>query len=301
MTLVPAQKGLNALCAQGSADREDLVSIASDLSWVEQSSPVTYSFNIASFPTTANAGFDARLYLVPNVDATESDPDWVEPNLAIIQVYLNPNGLATVGVMVKTNAANGNGLLYSQDSYWNSTNSHAVGTWSFTFTGDTNVQITAPDGEKGNVMFPLDDADLQSLFGTGMEIYLGGFPNGSGNQGQSMVYGSVGITNGSTQLLYDNFATDPSINLANWIVASSGSPGAVFLTSPTTVYWLNWTAPANGFFVQTNGNLLNKNAWSTNDGFSVNNLGTYFQTAVDVTNLASGSPLFFRLNNNPTR
>ena len=303
MTLLPAVKGLNTLCAQGSADREGLTSIPTDLQWVGQSKPVTYSFKIAQFPSAAFAGFDARLYLVPNINATESDPDWVEPNLGIIQVYLNANGLATVALMVKTNAPVNNGNLYTQDTYWNSTNSGVVGNWSFTFTDDTNVLITAPDGETANVMFPLDDADLQSLFGTGgMVIYLGGFPNGSANQGQDMIYGNVGISNGGTSLLSDDFATDTQINqTTDWIVASSGAPGAVFLTSPTTKYLLQWTAPANGFFVQTNGDLQNNSGWSTNEPFSPVNLGSYFQQTVDVTNLPNGGQLFFRLNDNPTR
>jgi len=301
MTISRAVKGLNALCAQGSADRESLTSIAQNLSWIGQSSPVTYSFNIAQFPGAANAGFDARLYFVPNINATESDPDWVEPNLGLIQVYLNANGLASVEVMVKTNAPNDNGNLYSMDSYWNSTNSPAVGNWSFTFTSNTNVQITAPDGETASVVFPLNSTDLSTIFGSGMVIYLGGFPNGSANQGQNMIYHSMAISNGASTLLSDNFAADTVINASDWIVASSGAPGAVFLTAPTTLYLLQWSAPAVGFFVQTNGNLLNGGAWSTNEPFSPVNLGSYYQQTVDVTNIpSSGSPLYFRLNNNPT-
>lgn len=301
MTIQPAVKGLNALCAQGSADRESVSSFAQNLSWIGQTSPVTYTFNIAQFPSPAFAGFDARLYLVPNINATESDPDWVEPNLGLIQVYLNGNGLASVEVMVKTNAPNDNGNLYSQDAFWNSTNSPAVGNWSFTFTNNTNVLITAPDGETASVVFPLNATDLQNIFGSGMVIYLGGFPNGSANQGQNMIYHSTAISNGATTLLSDNFATDTVINPSDWIVASSGAPGAVFLTAPTTAFLLQWSAPAAGFFVQTNGNLLSGSQWSTNEPFSPVNLGSYYQQTVDVTNLpASGSPLYFRLNNNPT-
>ena len=300
LTLQHAVKGLNTLCAQGPYDRESLVTYNANFSWVGSPTPVTYSFNIAQFPGTAYAGFDARLYLVPNPDASESDPDYAEPNLAMIQVYLNGSGLASVGILVKTNAANGNGNLYSQDAYWNSTNSPAVGNWRFTFTDNTNIQITAPDGETANVIFPLDSTDLQNLFGSQLVVYVGGFDNAVG-QGQDAVFGNLGITSGNTQLLYDDFATDTQINPSEWLTESSGSPGAVFLTSPTTVYWLSWAAPATGFLVQTNGNLLNSSEWSTNDTFSPVNYGNYLQTAVDVTNLPPSGSLFFRLNNNPTR
>jgi hypothetical protein len=298
MTLTPAVKGLNALPANGPYDREGLVTFDTDFSFVSQPAPVTYSFNIAQFPSAAYAGFDARLYLVPNGTASESDPDYVEPNLIMIQAYLNANGLASVGILVKTNAPNGNGNLYSQAVYYNTTNSGAVGNWSFKFSGDTNILVTAPDGETGSLILPLDDADLQSLFGSTMVVYIGGFDNAVG-QGQDMVFGNVGITSGSTSLLFDNFATDTTISPNEWLTASSGAPGTVFLTSLTTEYWLSWTAPASGFFVQTNNNLLNNSAWSTNDPFSPVNYGNYLQTAVDVTNVPASGPLFFRLNNNP--
>ena len=300
MSIKPAVKGLNALPANGPYDRESLTTYNTDFSWIQQTAPVTYSMNIAAFPSVAYAGFDARLYLVPNPNATESDPDYVEANLVMMQVYLNANGLASVGILVKTNAPGGNGNLYSQAVYYNTTNSGAIGNWNFTFTHDTNILVTAPDGETGNLILPLDDADLQSLFGSSLVVYVGAFDNVVG-QGQDMVFGSVGISNGSTQLLYDDFATDTTISPTEWITASSGSPGTIFLTSPTTKYWLSWTTPASGFFVQTNGNLLINSAWSTNDTFSPVNYGNYLQTAVDVTNLPSnGSPLFFRLSNNPT-
>jgi hypothetical protein len=300
MTLKPAVKGLNAIPANGPFDRESLATFDTDFSWIQQASPVTYSFNIASFPSSTYSGYDARFYLVPNSVATESDPDYQEANMAMIQVYLNANGHATAEVMVKTNAPGGNGVLYTQDVTWNTTNSPAVGNWSFTFTLDTNVLIKAPDGESTNVMFPLDDADLQSLFGSSMVVYIGAFDNVVG-QGQQMVFGNVGISNGSTVLLSDNFATDTTISSADWLTASSGAPGAIFLTQPTTVYWLDWTTPASGFFVQTNATLLNAAEWSTNDPFSPVNYGNYLQTAVDVTNLPPSGSLFFQLNNNPVR
>ena len=45
-----------------------------------------------------------------------------------------------------------------------------------------------------------------------MVVYFGGYNNGSANNGQRVVFNSVGITNGSTMLLYDNFLADTTID-----------------------------------------------------------------------------------------
>lgn len=300
--------GLNTVNNDGPYDRESLETYNYNYSWVDSATPVTYSMKIAAFPGTNYNGYDARFYLVPNISATESDPDYQESTLAMISVYLNGTGQSGATIGVKANAANGNGDLYdSTNPTFTTTNSPITGNWSFTFTGNTNILVTAPDGESTNWILPLlTSSQVESDFGSSLVVYVGGYDNGSANVGQGMVFASVGITNGSTQLLYDNFVTDSSIDTYNnggpWILASSGSVPSLFLTAPTSVYNVDWTAPAAGFFVQTNSSLTAANAgnWSTNDPLTWVQLGNHFQTTVDVTNLPPSGNLFFRLNNAPT-
>jgi hypothetical protein len=300
--------GLNTTCNDGQYDRESLVTFNYNYTWVDQSGPVTYDMDIAQFPGVKYNGFDARLYLVPNSEATEADPDYQESSLAMISVYLNGTGQAAATIGCKANAANGNGDLYdSTNPIFTTTNSPVVGNWSFTFTHNTNILVTAPDGESTNLTLPLlTSSELESDFGSSaMVVYVGGYDNGSANIGQNMVFASVGITNGGAQLLYDDFLTDTQINQflvdgGPWIEASTGSSPGIFLTSPTSKFNVDWTVPAAGFVLQTNANLLSNNGWSTNDPLTAVQLGDHFQATVDATNLPPSGPLYFRVNDNPT-
>jgi hypothetical protein len=306
MSISKPVSGLNIINNDGPYDRESLVTFAYNFTWVDQPDPVTYAMNIAAFPGTNNANYNARFYLVPNSAADESEPDWTEQYLAMISVGLNNTGQATATIGMKNSQpGSGNGDLYdSTNPLFTTTNSGVVGNWSFTFTDNTNIVVVAPDGESTNWILPLlTSSQLESQFGnSAMVVYLGGYDNGSANIGQGVTFASVGITNGSTQLLYDNFQQDSTINSGVWIKASDGSVPSTYLTAPTSEYYVDWTAPAVGFLVQTNSNLSNGSGWSTNDPFTVYQLGGHFQTTVDATNLPSpGGNLFFRLNNAPTQ
>ena len=164
----PAQ-GLNIVNNSGGGyDRESLLTLKTDYSWVDQPNPVTYSIGIAGFPGVKYSGYDARLYLVPSYSASEAEPDWGENYLAMITVYLDGSGKANATIGCKdSQGGSGNGDLYdSTNPVFTTTNSPIVGTWSFTFSHNTNILVTAPDGEHTNWILPLlTSSELESDFG----------------------------------------------------------------------------------------------------------------------------------------
>jgi hypothetical protein len=232
MSISEPVKGLNIVNNSGGGyDRESLLTFDSDFSWVDQSQPVTYSMDIADFPGPLYSGYNARIYLVPNPAALEAEPDWAESSMAMISVSLGGNNFASVTIGCKNGSPNNNGNLYdSTNPTFNTTNSPVVGNWSFTFTHNTNILVTAPDGESTNWILPVYTGSdptnvLSTAFGSALEVYFGGYNNGTAHNGQRVVFANVGITNGSSALLYDNFLEDTIIHYfltdgGPWVQAS---------------------------------------------------------------------------------
>jgi hypothetical protein len=306
MSISQPVQGLNIVNNSGGGyDRESLLTLQTDYSWVDQPGPVTYAMGIASFPSVKYAGYDARFYLVPSASATEAEPDWTENYLAMISVYLDGSGKANATIGCKdSEGGNGNGDLYdSTNPVFTTTNSPIVGTWSFKFSHNTNILVTAPDGESTNWTLPLlSSSALESDFGTVMEVYLGGYNNGTANIGQRVVFSYVHIYGGSDEL-YDNFLADETINYYEtggpwYIDASDGSvPAAYIIPANTTTKWyLDWSLPANGFSVQTNSNLSTPGAWAAIPALTAAQYGDHMHSEVDVTNLPSSSSEFYRLS-----
>jgi hypothetical protein len=135
-----------------------------------------------------------------------------------------------------------------------------------------------------------------------MEVYLGGYNNGTANIGQRVVFSYVHIYGGSDEL-YDNFLADETINYYEtggpwYIDASDGSvPAAYIIPANTTTKWyLDWSLPANGFSVQTNSNLSTPGAWAAIPALTAAQYGDHMHSEVDVTNLPSSSSEFYRLS-----
>ena len=305
MSISEPVRGLNIVNNSGSGwDRESLLTFDTDFSWVNRSVPVTYSMNIAAFPGPQYSGYNARIYLVPNPAALEAEPDWTESSMAMISVALGTNNLANVTIGCKCGNPGANGNLYdSTNPTFNTTNSPVVGNWSFTFTHNTNILVTAPDGESTNWILPvLTGSDptnnIVNAFGTAMEVYFGGYNNGTAHNGQRVVFANVGITRGSSTLLYDNFLEDTIIHYyltdsGPWVQASDGShPSEYLITADTTTkYYLDWTLPASGFSVETSSDL---SSWSP-ASLTQAQYGDHMRSEVDVTNLPASGPFFFRL------
>lgn len=307
MSISEPVKGLNIVNNSGGGyDRESLLTFNTGFSWVDQSDPVTYSMKIAGFPGVQYAGYNARIYLVPSSSATESTPDWTESYLAMISISLNGSGQAVATIGCKNSqGGTGNGNLYdATNPTFTATNSPVVGNWSFRFTQNTNILVTAPSGESTNWTLPLlTSSQLSAQFGTVMEVYFGGYNNGSSKIGQRLVLASVGITKGATTLLYDNFLADTQIDYfitggSTWIQASGGSvPRSEYLipANTTTKYYVDWNVPAGGFSLETNSVVDGSSAWATNTALTAAQYGDHMHSEVDVTNLPASGPLFFRL------
>jgi hypothetical protein len=63
----------------------------------------------------------------------------------------------------------------------------------------------------------------------------------------------------------------------------------------SAAYWVNWTAPAAGFSLETGSNLLDVAAWTSPTHYPVLNLSGGIQQLVDSSELPAGGTAFFNL------
>jgi len=260
---------------------------------------------IADFPNgTTYGGHQAHMYLSPGAPGTENSPDWNEPTCVLFEVKANANGTGTGTFHYKTNAPNSNGpatLDNTTTMYFNAaatngpvgqlgsvTGSSILGTWTVTFSQNTNITLTAPDNTTTSLVMPPEDA---VQFAGDVTAYFGAMPGQFANIGQAVILRGAKITAGATTWLEDNFSVAPLDTLL-WTVNAS-SAAAVVVVTPTDPYWVSWTTPSSGFTLQTNST-LNATSWG-DPGLTDTLVGTRKRVLIPGSALPSAGSGFFRL------
>ena len=259
LTLSKAIPGLQ-LTASNPGDqyqRQNIRSVSNTgLTWVGATDPVTYSLTIGSYPDTNHTGFQTHLFLVPSASLPnyETSPDYNEPNLIFLDIQNNADGSATASFRYKTNEPAGNAMVYGAGTLASISNPSPLGQWNLTFTGNTGVTVTTPNGSSTNFAMP---ADAVALFADPLYVHVGAQPNNLSSIGQSVVLTDFHINAGTNVWLGDNFATDTALDTTNTWTVVAANPSGVVEVPVGSAYWVNWTAPADGYSLQTTTNLSN--------------------------------------------
>lgn len=223
------------------------------MSFVDKSAPMTYSFDLLSFPKDPpNGGFQAHIFLVPGV-TSDSGPDWSAPTLIFLDIKANANsagGNATFRWKTNQPAANGadaNGHGLYVGGLSNLTATSVVGTWGITVSNKTNFVVTGPGGASMTVTLSQEVADLFWTDKEGgvatLNVFFGVQGNNSVNIGQSLRLGGARVMEGATALVSDNFQ-ETELDTSKWMVSGPAS-GVQFINEPA---WnVTWTLPDAGF------------------------------------------------------
>jgi hypothetical protein len=263
--LTPVVPGLKQFADMApSYQRQDVrtgTNGAALVSWVGRPKPVVYSFTIAEFPT--QAGFNCTLNLSPGDPATQTfaDPDWNMPNTLWFNIQANGDGSQAVRFAYKTNQPAGNSQMFGTGTGVLTNfnyNGSAVGTWTLTFTSDTDATIKAPNGSTYSASIPAENA---ALFADPACIYLMSSPGNDANIGQSMTFGSLTLSGVGTPINQD-FTTGSLNSLL--VLQSQGyngpwntnPPNQYLLTSSNGKYWHYWSLPDTGFSPIVKSNLV---------------------------------------------
>jgi hypothetical protein len=306
--------------SQQTYNQEGFGTVDQNQSWVgiaTPANPVSYSVTMGDF-NTAN-GFALYLQFVQNGNPGDPFGVYNGQNALVwtIQSGGGTNGFTT-SVAWKTNSpASGEPNVAMPVTTTTSTN--GVGTWTLTFTSDLAGTVTTPDGTVGTVTLP--DEAMAADFVNPVIIDFGEAPNRTIGYGQWITFNKIAISNVLDGTEIDDFTQDTNfpINTTLWNPGFSLDRNSVVQVPPGKSYWMNWTTPANGFGLETKGQLIGgTNMWFSpnyyGSGVGASNSvptlmgtqyiwtlvpGACFPTADGTTNGPTSPTAFFRLANPP--
>ena len=253
----------------GPYDRQMFVTTNGDASWVGKSGPVTYSFNISSFPNLACSNFQFHMFLIPANGMDQYGPynsfqDYNCSNDIFLQIVNDPN-LSSTNYTVHFNWKTNHPAANSTATPATVLTPTVVGTWNITFNNNTNVSITGP-GTSTNFTIP---ANVAAQFADPVYAYFGIQANTSDNFGQWAQLSQVTMT-GTTGAESENFTTKTNWNSSGiWAWAGADFNGALWVVSTNSAYWLDWALPDSGFGLATKSSLSHAIPWASPGSFNI--------------------------------
>jgi hypothetical protein len=210
------------------------------------SSTTTYAITVGDFPGADQSGFEAVMYLIPEngiSNENNSSADWSSSHVAYFTISSLPDGTGRGNFRYKVNSPSAETLK--------STTNHAcakgpLGTWQLSFSNNTDVTISAPDGT--NTSLSIDGADAD-LFQGNLIAYFGVRPASISRVGLSATFSRIKIT-GAAGVIDDTFVstgTPYDLDPATWSKAVAPHQDGIFITAPDAMYWVTWPLADNGF------------------------------------------------------
>jgi hypothetical protein len=233
------------------------------------SQPVSYSFTLSQLSVDSTA--QTTLWLVDNATGTYNGVDYTSATELWLNIVANSTNSWTATVAWKANDAGANptntALLV--------TNTVGVGTWTLTFTGETNGQLMAPGWVTAS-NFTIADPNVATDFANPLTAFIGIQGNGS-TYGTYDDFTRISITNVAGVNELDVFAGDAQLqtnvlwstsfdsgtasgyyqitnNTAGFISAYPATVQAIFLATTNTPFWVTWNVTTNGYGLAESAN-----------------------------------------------
>ncbi|HTL58428.1 MAG TPA: hypothetical protein VL361_22260 [Candidatus Limnocylindrales bacterium] len=261
LTIAPVtDRGLLFDSGPGEGGQRGAIHSASDVRWsgyATPASPVTYSMTISKVPDPAIcSNYEAHIFLAPNGGV--GNPDWNLSDMGYLQILNHNDGTATARMMWKTNDPMNNDMLFGAGTLGYLDASTMIGTWSITFTSDTDLVVRGPGDVSATFSLPLDWVNNYNNVGGGnVYAYFGGSPNGNDNAGHPMYLSRVSITGTSAGYNFTNDFTNPLLDSTRWALLGNET----VQVAPSSTWWLSWTLPAAGFDLWAKESLNANTPW----------------------------------------
>jgi hypothetical protein len=307
-----AQHGLLFDSGAGEGGQRGAINSVTDVRWTGYAgtaSPVSYSMTIASAPDPAiYSNYEAHIFLAPNFGV--GNPDWNLSDMGYLQIQSQSDGTATGRMMWKTNDPMDNTMLLNeQPGGTEGTNGFAAGTlgyltapsmkgtWTISFTSETDFIVHGPGGVSTNFSLPADWVNSFVAAGGGAtHAYFGATPNGNNNAGQPFFLSEVSITSAAAGYSFTNRFTSAVLDTAVWGLLGNQTVQVL----PGNGWWVSWTLPAAGFNLWAKENLSVNSPWilltgNTNLAAPVTSYtsGTLMKVLVPSASLPNANQTFF--------
>ncbi len=296
LTMLPAKRGLRIFQQASDAvyTQEGMESVDINQAWVglaTANTPVSYAITFQDFDTVAN--YTMNIQFVPNAG---TGPYAVYGAANDLLWRITSGGGAsgfTTSLAFKTNSpANVNGgetnVVVATMA---TTSTNGRGTWTLTFTSDTNGTVTAPDGTSASFVL---DPNMAAQFANPVNIFFGTSAGATGGYGQFTDISRIAVTNVGGVNINDDFTSDTNLDTTVWDTTFSRDAGSVILVSSTPSYWVNWNIPDDGFGLETKASLNGgTNLWFSPNYYgsgtaSTNSIPTLMGTTLKWTLIPSG-------------
>lgn len=265
MDFVKAKPGLRIFAQDFTApwNQEGFGTVNLNQSWIgvaTPANPVSYAIKIGSFDTVNNYALYAQF--VQNGNPGDPYGVYNGTNAFVWTIQKTGAGFVT-RVDWKTNApaAGQNNVALAPVT---TTSLDGRGTWTLTFTNDTDGTITAPDGTTASFNLPNDPA-WAAAFANPLIIDFGTAPNNTAGYGEYIDINSLAISNVVDGTQFDDFTQDDALNTSLWNRGFSfnNNPPSVILVSTNTPWWVNWSIPDDNFGLGTKASLGGDIPWFT--------------------------------------
>jgi hypothetical protein len=218
------------------------------------------------------------------------------------------NNGATSGVgwnfRYKTNEPNANTWLYNAASPTNSgtvasiSSSNILGTYTVTFTDNTNVTMLMPGNVSTNFSIPDTTGATIALFADGVDLYFGAQAGNTGGTSDHIVASEFSVTGLGAADFDDNFVADAgTLNSSIWTV-NAAFTNCVRLLGPGNPYWVDWTTPALGFTLESTAALASPASnilWAPVTTYAPIQNGSFYTQLISTNDLQPGITTFFGL------
>jgi hypothetical protein len=295
--IAPAVQGLNLFTDAGTAlnQRQSLETVSSNYSWVGASGAVSYSFTISSYPVAHADEVGTYIFLIPS-PATETSADYNEANVIFLDLESTTNGGASCIFRYKTNEPNGNTMIYSTNgTLAQLNNATAIGTWTLTFSNNTNVTITGPGGASTNFSIPDGTGATSALFASNVVVYYGTQGNNASGCNDHFVTSDFNITGLGSTNFDDNFlADDGTLNTNIWKVNATQS-SCVRKVGPGNPYYVSWTLPSSGYLLQSTPTLGATRPWKAATANAAFTSGVNGIQLINTNDLSGGNSAYFAM------
>jgi hypothetical protein len=270
---VRAKTGLNLFSNGTDANQRSSIEVVAGASagWVGNATganPVSYSVTISDYPPAPfNVDYQTHIFITTdNPPVYRTTPDDAATNAIILDIRGTPTG-AQGNFRYKINQPNSSANLTNADNGTVGTLASidvpsVLGTWTITFSNNTDVTLTAPNHASTNFSLSATaaaqfDESNTALNPTPLSVYVGARPNNAASVGQRVVLDSFQMT-GNPAALSDTFSTDTALDTTKWLVVTENQ-GTVILVPSDPAVFAGWTVPDGGFGLRTTTQLQGAN------------------------------------------
>ena len=294
VSIAPVVKGLNLFTGSALNNRESLENTNHNFSWVNAAGPVSYSFTISSYPVPAADQVQNHIFLVPSPSAG-SAPDYADPNVVFLDMESTGSGGASMTFRYKTNQPNGNSMIYGSGALAAIQTTTGVGTWTVTFSNNTNVTMSGPGGVSTNFALPDPAGATSALFASNVFLFYGSQANSASGENDHTVTSDFNVTGLGAANFDDNFVADAGTLNTNLWTVNAAIPQCVLLLGPGNPYFVAWTLPASGFSLSLTTNLSANATWTSPATYAPLVTGSTETQLISANDLPPGGQGFFAM------